>query len=184
MIPLQGIISVSYHAFEVQGCDPHLFFCHGAHPTEMRLALVKPRQRVSLPIERWEVELGATVAAILLTVANISTTLATVLLRSAVEVAAAASTTSTLAAKSTARTAIVDSSAVATAHDAGVDVAFAGRAHGATAARAGVVTRAPTGEVQVRCAGSGIDRRFLQGRLPCVSSRLLTVVTCARSDVC
>jgi Mn2+/Fe2+ NRAMP family transporter len=184
MIPLQGIIPVSRHAFEVQGCDPHLLFCHGTHPTEIRLALVEPRQQVSLPIERWEVELGATVAAILVTVAIISTTLSTVVLRSAVEVAAAASTTSTLAAKSTARTAVVASSAVATARAAGVDVAFAGRAHGATAARAGVVTRAPTGEVQVRCAGSGIDRRFLQGRLPCVSSRLLTVVTCARSDVC
>jgi hypothetical protein len=147
MIPLQGIIPVSRHAFEVQGCDPHLLFCHGAHPTEIRLALVEPWQRVSLPIERWEVELGPTVAAILLTVAIILTTPATVVLRSAVEVAAATSTTSTLAAKSTARTAVVDSSAVATARATGADVAFVGRAHGATAARAGVITRAPTGEV-------------------------------------
>jgi hypothetical protein len=186
MIPLQGIVPVSRHAFEVQGCDPHLFFCHGAHPIEIRPALVEPRHRVSLPVERWEVELGATVAAILLTITIISTTPASVMLRSVIEVTTAASTTSTLAAKSTAATtAVVVSSVVAMARAAGVDVAFPGRAHDATATRVGVVTR-PLERSRSSAPTAGSTGAFsrVASCLPCVSSRVLIVVTCARSDVC
>jgi hypothetical protein len=125
-----------------------------------------------------------TLAAILLTVAIISTTPASVVLWSTIEVATAASTTSTLAATSTTST-LVASSTVTMARAAGVDIAFASHTHGATVARAGVVTRARTGEVQVPMALllTGAFSR-VTSRLSCVLSRVLIVVTCVRSDVC
>jgi hypothetical protein len=109
---------------------------------------------------------------------------------STIEVATVASTTSTLAATSTAAsaattTAVVASSTVAMARAAGVDIAFASHTHGAIVARAGVVTRAPTGEVQVPMAllSTGAFSR-VTSRLSCVLSQVLIVVTCVRSDVC